>query len=388
MASMPTPYTCAICGIPASVWCHQDAASVCFSCDEREHTANSMARCQVRTALPDQAHPTKRVSSPSQPLATVHGPPTAAGFECYSSRPQGLTTGEHNQAIGESFQDPDKQGQDFFSGDDAMYVEPVAGDSFGYWEFGQESSQAEALVFADSDLAEHKGHGRLSPGDDEGAWGLPWPFTLPHAPSEDHNPKHSTSGHTYSAPSAAAHSPSPAAAAATTATAAAAAHEHAEEPDAVSGGQHSQLPVTFSNHSFASAATAAPGHGGTYSAAAIGQMIMTPWGPQPACAMPYMAHFAAPGMAFVQQAVPWTAYLPASLRPRPHGDEAIVTRRAATRDAQIARFRSKKQQQSVLKPTRYENRKRFARSRPRVNGRFVSKALSARAEHAERAASS
>lgn len=71
--------------------------------------------------------------------------------------------------------------------------------------------------------------------------------------------------------------------------------------------------------------------------------------------------------------MPWMSYVPASLQRRASRDAAAVR----TRSVKLTRFRDKKQRLAVRKAVRYENRKRYADSRPRVNGRFVSKAQGA-----------
>lgn len=121
----------------------------------------------------------------------------------------------------------------------------------------------------------------------------------------------------------------------------------------------------------------------TCSAAATGaQAMMAPWGQQGAYMMPYMPPMGPPGMVFMQQLPPWVSYVPASLRPPVVGDKEVAAECAQARSIKIARFRQKKQRLSVRKAVRYENRKRYADARPRVNGRFISKAEGAAAARA------
>lgn len=94
--------------------------------------------------------------------------------------------------------------------------------------------------------------------------------------------------------------------------------------------------------------------------------------------MAYMAMLGPASMAFMQQdaRMPWTSYMPASLQRRASPDAAAVR----ARSIKLARFRDKKQRFAGRRAVRYENRKRYADSRPRVSGRFVSKAQGATLE--------
>lgn len=74
---------------------------------------------------------------------------------------------------------------------------------------------------------------------------------------------------------------------------------------------------------------------------------------------------------------PWLAYIPASLTPK--GDDAVHKEALAARRAKRDRFQQKKRELSCRKTVRYASRKRYADSRPRVNGRFISKAATAAA---------
>eukprot|EP00892_Ulva_mutabilis_P009502 jgi/Ulvmu1/6924/UM032_0002.1 len=241
MMSIPTTYKCAVCSKPANIWCHQDAACLCYSCDEREHTANAMARSHMRTALPNQGRLTERVNSLTQAPATGHRPPTAADFESDSLCPQQQPAGDHHwhHTGKHSFRPLDKQVPDVYSADEAMFADLVAGDSFDDWEFGQDLMQAEAFIFTDSDLAVYKGDESGSAGCDEDAWGCPWLSELPQAPPQERNPLLDASGQ-YSAPPTAACAPSSEAVSAVTATA----QQHADETGAEAREQHSHLPGT------------------------------------------------------------------------------------------------------------------------------------------------
>ena len=68
---------------------------------------------------------------------------------------------------------------------------------------------------------------------------------------------------------------------------------------------------------------------------------------------------------------PWATYMPQSLIPPTDtvAREAVLEARRAKRE----RFQYKKRQLSCRKTVRYASRKRYADSRPRVNGRFIRK---------------
>eukprot|EP00892_Ulva_mutabilis_P005456 jgi/Ulvmu1/3282/UM152_0004.1 len=262
---------------------------------------------------------------------------------------------------------------DIFSEDDALYGDELAGHSYGSLDLRGASVEAEPLIFGDGLEVSRKpdSPSHRDPGD---FWGSSFPdFPFGDLPKDAEVPTGTSDA--CDAPAVPTYDP----AASLPAPAPPVAPQPVHQPPIETREQHSQPLSGFATHSFASAASAAPAPG-TFSAAAIGPMMMTPWGLQPACAMPYMAPlFAAPGMAFVQQAAPWMSYLPASLQPRPPADEEAAEQSCTVRRLQLMRFRRKKLQLSLHKAVRYENRKRYADSRPRVNGRFISKADGARA---------
>lgn len=108
------------------------------------------------------------------------------------------------------------------------------------------------------------------------------------------------------------------------------------------------------------------------------------WPPYPHM-MPQM--MAAPAIMPMGWQMPlWMTYIPASLQPRADtsagGDAA--EQRAQARERQLTRFRDKKRRLTRHRAVRYASRKRYADSRPRVNGRFISKSITAAAAAAGR----
>ena len=105
---------------------------------------------------------------------------------------------------------------------------------------------------------------------------------------------------------------------------------------------------------------------------AVGPTAQTSWGSHPHM-MPFMTPMVPPGMVLVTQTAPWMSYIPVSLHPSPPVDVGAAEQRAEARRIRHARFRQKKSALSCRKAVRYESRKRYADSRPRVNGRFIRK---------------
>lgn len=130
-----------------------------------------------------------------------------------------------------------------------------------------------------------------------------------------------------------------------------------------------QVAATFPCPGFAYPSVTSPA--GACSAAAMAPGLPGAWGSH---AMQYMAAMVPSSMVLMPQMAPWMTYMPASLRPPPVEDEETAAQRIEARQSKLARFQKKKQQLSCRKAVRYASRKRYADSRPRVNGRFISKA--------------
>lgn len=106
--------------------------------------------------------------------------------------------------------------------------------------------------------------------------------------------------------------------------------------------------------------------------------------------MPNWAHFpqVMPQMVAMPTMMPmgwqaplWMTYIPSSLQPRADaaGGGEAAEQRAQVRERQLARFHRKKGRLTRHRAVRYVSRKRYADSRPRVNGRFISKSTTAAA---------
>lgn len=114
------------------------------------------------------------------------------------------------------------------------------------------------------------------------------------------------------------------------------------------------------------------------SAAVVAPVQMMPFVPQP-MVVPGMHTPVQCGGWFMPMWQPgaWDTYMPASLlaQANAEGHSAMLQERRAKR----VRFQEKKRRMSCRRTVRYASRKRYADSRPRINGRFISKSATAAA---------
>lgn len=93
---------------------------------------------------------------------------------------------------------------------------------------------------------------------------------------------------------------------------------------------------------------------------------------------PQLQYFAMPhanwAAVVAPQMMAWTSYIPASLKPTL--DDAAREAQLRQRRQKYKRFKLKKDQiNSGRRAVKYEERKKFADTRPRLHGRFIPKAL-------------
>eukprot|EP00892_Ulva_mutabilis_P008896 jgi/Ulvmu1/6379/UM003_0007.1 len=356
-------YLCAVCRKPASVWCQQDAASLCYSCDERVHTASSLARTHTRIALPDHGQMAK-LAAPSPSYASECRPDSALEF-LSRAHEENAVSGDVDGLKRYSNLAQINQVPDVVEPDESYHMNVLAGPSFDSFELFQTSFEEATASYGNGDpgLAKPVYPGGLEIEQD---WGSSWPGSCVGAPPECTEVP-MTNADT---------PPSPAHQADAGAAATPPAPEQDVQSSQATGDQFLQ-PTPFSPHQgFSYPSLAAPD--AACSATAMPPSLQAPWGQHPMLAMPAMSMLPS-GMVLVQQMAPWMSYIPASLRPPPPEDEETTAQRSAARSSRLTRFQRKKQRLSCRKAVRYESRKRYADSRPRVNGRFISNAESAAA---------
>eukprot|EP00892_Ulva_mutabilis_P008895 jgi/Ulvmu1/6378/UM003_0006.1 len=383
-------HICTVCSAPAAVWCHHDAASLCSWCDAEVHSKGPLAWTHKRTPLN---------------CCELHGGSAIAeGNECQRGSSSGHSSGQ--VCANQSFALPEAGSAEDQLFDDGLHdlnwippaidtaeLNVLAMDSdFDFLDDpfvqpGQTGALKPPSSFAGSDVCKDAASLLMGATDTTPGKATPELLACP-TPTTD-------SDHMDDIVWPAPPSPPPRALS-------------AQQPQAQS------LQPAASRDTSTSGATLVP----TRSCQSFDQLS------QPAAAYPVPASSAgthttapstgipqatcsntSPGMAmpmpmqvpmqpfmqwpfmdmFMPMCQPWANYIPASLMPK--GDAAAQHELLTVRRAKRDRFQRKKRELSCRKTVRYASRKRYADSRPRVNGRFISKAATAAAAAAATAVS-